>query len=131
MKSIVTSGKRKSAIARATLTQGNGIVRVNSKLLETYSPEMHKLKIQEPLLIAGDTSKKVDINVRVIGGGPRSQTESVRLAIARALAIFDKKLTQTFTAYDRQLLVADVRRKETRKPNSHGKARSKRQTSYR
>lgn len=131
MKNIVTSGKRKCAIARATLTQGNGIIRINSKLLETYSPEMHKLKIQEPLLIAGDISKKVDINVSVIGGGPRSQTESVRLAIARALAAFDKKLTQTFTTYDRQLLVADVRRKETRKPNSHGKARSKRQTSYR
>ena len=47
------------------------------------------------------------------------------------LAVFDKKLTPIFTAYDRQLLVADVRRKETRKPNCHGKARAKRQTSYR
>lgn len=131
MKNIVTSGKRKSATARAVLTQGNGIVRINSCLIDTYEPEMHKLKIQEPLLIAGEVSKRVDINVNSQGGGRRGQTEAIRLAIARALATFDKKLTQTFASYDRQLLVADVRRKETRKPNSHGKARAKRQTSYR
>ena len=128
---IVTAGKRKCATARAVITPGNGIIRINSKLIETYEPEMHKLKIQEPLFIAGDVSKKIDIRVNVEGGGRRSQTEAIRLSIGRALAAFDKKLTSTLTAYDRQLLVADVRRKETRKPNSHGKARSKRQTSYR
>ena len=131
MKSIVSSGKRKGAIARAVLRPGNGIVRINSRLLDTLEPVMHKLKIQEPLLIAGDVSKKVDICVSVAGGGARSQTEAIRLAIGRALAAHDKKLAQLFTNYDRQLLVADVRRKEPRKPNSHGKARSKRQTSYR
>lgn len=128
---ITTAGKRKCAIARATLRQGNGIIRINGNLLETYTPEMHKLKIQEPLLIAGDVSKKIDISVTVNGGGPRSQTEATRLAIGRALAAHDKKLTPILTSYDRQLLVADVRRKESRKPNCHGKARAKRQTSYR
>lgn len=128
---INTSGKRKCAIARAVLTAGNGLVRINNQLIDNYTPEMHKLKIQEPLLIAGDVSKKIDISVNVSGGGTRSQTEAARLAIGRALAVFDKKLTPIFTAYDRQLLVADVRRKETRKPNCHGKARAKRQTSYR
>lgn len=131
MKNIITSGKRKCAIARAVLSQGNGIIRINSNLLQTYEPAMHKLKIEEPLLIAGDVSKRVDINVTTQGGGRRSQTEAIRLAIGRALASFDKKLIQQLTQYDRQLLVADVRRKETRKPNCHGKARAKRQTSYR
>lgn len=132
MKNFVTSaGKRKCAIARAVLSPGNGIIRINNKLLETYEPEMHKLKIQEPLLIAGDIAKKINISVNSNGGGRRSQTEAIRLAIGRALAGYDKKLTQTLTSYDRQLLVADVRRKETRKPNCHGKARAKRQTSYR
>ena len=128
---INTAGKRKCAIARAVLTAGNGIVRINKQLVENYAPKMHRLKIQEPLLIVGDASKKVDICVNVSGGGIRSQTEAARLAIGRALAVSDKKLAQLLTAYDRQLLVADVRRKESRKPNCHGKARAKRHTSYR
>ena len=131
MKTITTSGKRKTAIARAVLHPGNGIIRINNQLLDTYEPEMHKLKLQEPLFIAGDIAKKIDVSITVNGGGTRSQTEATRLALARALITFDKKLTQPFLNYDRQLLVADVRRKETRKPNCHGKARSKRQTSYR
>jgi ribosomal protein S9 len=53
------------------------------------------------------------------------------LAIARALVEKDKKLKEVFLDYDRQLLVADVRQKESAKPNSHGKARAKRQKSYR
>lgn len=131
MKYVTTTGKRKSAIARATLTQGNGTIRINSRLLQCYEPQMHQLKIKEPLLIAGDTANKVDINVNVHGGGVRSQTEAIRLAIGKALANHDKKLTTIFADYDRQLLVADVRRKEPRKPNCHGKARAQRQTSYR
>ena len=131
MKTITTSGKRKTAIARAVLHPGNGIIRINNQLLDTYEPEMHKLKLQEPLFIAGDIAKKIDVSITVNGGGTRSQTEATRLALARALITFDKKLTQPFLNYDRQLLVADVRRKETRKPNCHGKARAQRQTSYR
>ncbi|MBI4140251.1 30S ribosomal protein S9 [Candidatus Woesearchaeota archaeon] len=131
MKYILTTGKRKSAVARAALSHGNGIIRINGRLLQNYQPELHKLKIQEPLIIAGDTANKVDIQVNVNGGGVRSQTEAIRLAVGKALANHDKKLTTAFADYDRQLLVADVRRKEPRKPNCHGKARSKRQTSYR
>lgn len=131
MKIITSSGKRKCAIARASLRPGTGTVRINHALIDTYEPAMHQLKIKEPLLIAGETAKKVDISVHAAGGGRRSQTEAIRLAIARALLAYDKKLSQTFLNYDRQLLVADVRRKETRKPNCHGKARAKRQTSYR
>jgi small subunit ribosomal protein S9 len=131
MKSIHVSGTRKSAVARATLVPGAGIVRINSQLLNTYEPAMSRLKIQEPIIIAGDKAKGVNINVSVCGGGTSSQAEAARLVVARALAAYDKTLQKTFLDYDRILLVADVRRKETHKPNCHGKARALRQTSYR
>lgn len=131
MKTIITSGKRKSAIARATLKKGIGSVRINGKLLENYSPKMAQMKISEPLLIAGDVAKSVNISVKVNGGGIISQSDAVRLAIARALVQHDNNLEEDLGQYDRRLLVADVRRKEASKPNRHGKARAKRQKSYR
>jgi len=131
MKAIHVSGTRKSAVARATLVPGAGIVRINSELLGAYAPAMSRLKIQEPIIIAGDKAKNVNISVSVHGGGTSSQAEAARLVVARALATYDKTLQKTFLDYDRILLVADVRRKETHKPNCHGKARALRQTSYR
>ena len=99
--------------------------------VELYEPRLYKLRIQEPLILAGDVVNKVDISVNVKGGGPMGQADSVRLAIARALSEHDQKLRAIFLNYDRQLLVADVRRKEPSKPNRHGSARSKKQKSYR
>jgi small subunit ribosomal protein S9 len=131
MKTIHISGKRKTAIARATLNEGTGRVRINRILLDVYEPKISRMKLREPLQLAGEVSSKVDIDVRVEGGGPTSQAEAARLAIARCLAAFDKRLEEVFQKYDRHLLVADVRRKETHKPNRHGKARSKVQKSYR
>ncbi len=132
VKLIHISGKRKRAIARATLKEGKGIVRINNLLLDHYQPKMARMKIMEPLLLAGEeVMGKVNISVQVQGGGMMSQTEASRLAIARCLVQFDKKLKPTFEAYDRHLLIADVRRKESAKPGRHGQARAKRQKSYR
>ena len=133
MKNINTSGKRKRAIARATLRQGNGFVRINHIPIDFIEPKMSRLKLREPLILAGDAANKVDIDVHVIGGGITSQAEASRLAIAKALVDFTKsdKLKETFLNYDRNLLVADVRRKEPAKPNRHGQARAKVQKSYR
>lgn len=133
IKSIHASGKRKTAIARAILRQGNGLVRINDVPLDFVHPRMSRLKLQEPLILVGDIANKVDIDVNVAGGGIASQAEASRLAIAKALVNFTKsdKLKEVFLAYDRNLLVADVRRKETAKPNRHGQARSKVQKSYR
>ncbi|MBN2567044.1 30S ribosomal protein S9 [Candidatus Woesearchaeota archaeon] len=132
-KVIVTSGKRKRAIARATLYPGSGVVKINKSLLGSYSPPLAREKIKEPLTLAGDVAEGVDILVRVHGGGYMSQAEAARLAISRALvqASRSERLKAVFLEYDRQLLVADVRRKEAKKPNSHGRARAKRQKSYR
>ncbi len=130
-KLIHCSGKRKRAVARATLKPGKGKVRVNHKFLDTISPEISRLKIMEPLILAGDVANTVDVEVDIYGGGFNSQAEAARLAIARCLVRYDKKLEKNFLSYDRQLLVADVRRKEAHKPNSSKSARAKKQKSYR
>lgn len=133
MKKLVqATGTRKKAVARATLTPGNGVVRVNSKRLEQV-PEMSRLRMMEPLLLAGEIASKVNINVNVNGGGIMGQTDAVRLAIGKALVEFGggERLKQRMIEYDRTLLVADVRQRETRKPNRHGNARAKVTKSYR
>ena len=131
MSVIQTSGKRKQAIARATLRKGTGKVRVNNRPLDLVTPRMSQMKMYEPLILVGDKAKEVDIDVSVHGGGVASQAEASRLAIARALVNYDESNEDIFAEYDRRLLVADVRRKESAKPNSQGSARSKRQKSYR
>jgi len=131
MKVFHQSGKRKRAVARATLVPGAGVVRVNNQLITTLPLNIFRAKIEEPLFIAGDVAKRVDVDVEVSGGGANGQAEAARLAIAKVLAQFDKKLHPKYLEYDRVFTVADVRRKETRKPNCHGKARAMRQKSYR
>ncbi len=130
-KTIVTSGKRKTAVARATLNKGDGRIKINNVPLNLYEPKMYRLRIKEPLILAKDITSEVDISVAVNGGGVMSQADAARLAIARALSEYKPSLKSVFLDYDRQLLVADVRRKETHKPNRHGSARSKKQKSYR
>jgi small subunit ribosomal protein S9 len=130
MKAIHKNGKRKTSIAKATMKEGKGIIRINSTLLENHTPEIARMKIMEPLILAGDQSKKVNINVNVQGGGWSSQADASRLAIARCLLEANKTLKKKFLDYDRHLLVADTRRKEMCKPND-SKARAKRQKSYR
>lgn len=132
-KVIVTSGKRKRAIARATLMPGKGSVKVNSVPLEHVTPKISRMKIEEPLLIAGDVTNGMKIEIDVKGGGINSQAEAARLAVAKGIIAFtkDNKMKKDFITYDRNLLVADVRRKESAKPNRHSQARAKTQKSYR
>jgi small subunit ribosomal protein S9 len=131
-KVINTSGKRKMAVARATVKAGNGKVRINKKPVEIHTPELAKDKIMEPLLLAAEKAKKVDITVTVNGGGIMGQAEAARTAIARGLVAFydDDELKELYKKYDRSLLVNDPRRKETKHPLGRG-ARKKRQKSYR
>ncbi len=131
-KTFHASGKRKTAIARASLKPGKGRVRINNMLLENITPKIVRLRIKEPLEIAGDISNGIDINVNVSGGGQMGQAEAARLVIAKSILQYskDKALEEKYLAYDRHLLVSDVRRKESRKPGD-SKARAKRQKSYR
>jgi small subunit ribosomal protein S9 len=135
MKVIITSGKRKRAIARAMIKEGSGTIKINNIPLNLFD-FYRRLQIEEPLRIAenfiGDKIKNIDIYVNVRGGGVQGQTDAIRLAIARGLIEFtnNKKLQKAFLEYSRDLVDADVRRKEMRKPRD-SKARAKRQKSYR
>src|SRR3989338_4316735 len=118
-KTVHTSGKRKLAIARATLREGSGKIRVNNILLEHYGSKLMQMKIAEPFILADKLAENLNVNVKVHGGGMIAQADAARLAIARALVESTKSaaLKQLFLEYDRQMLVADVRRKEVCKPN--------------
>mgnify|MGYP000919460916 FL=1 len=129
---VNTSGKRKEAVARAVVSQGNGKVRVNNVPIEIFAPEIARLKIMEPMTIAGDKVANVDVSVKVQGGGFMGQAEATRTAIAKGLVDFlqDEELERMFKQYDRSLLISDPRRKLPKKPQGRG-ARKKRQKSYR
>ena len=130
---IMVSGKRKTAIAKAIIEEGSGKITINNIPHENLS-EFKKLLIQEPIEITKETINNTNFNikVKVKGGGQQSQIEAARLAIGKAIIKFTKseELKKAFLNYDRNLLIADVRRKETYKPND-SKARKKRQKSYR
>ena len=130
---IITSGKRKTSVARAVTTEGQGKITINGKPYEILQI-FDRLKIEEPVRIAKNVIGKInfDIKVNARGGGEKGQIEASRIAISRALvaATESKELEKAFLDYDRTLLVADVRRKEAYKPGD-SKARRKRQTSYR
>ena len=132
-KKIVVSGKRKRAVAKATLIEGSGKITIKGqdyKNLQMFD----RLKIEEPIRIAEKVLGKINFDVTIIvnGGGEKGQIEAARLALARAISEFvnSKELTDAYLAYDRNMLIADVRRKEVYKPGD-SKARSKRQSSKR
>jgi len=131
---IITSGKRKTAIAKARIQEGTGKVTINKIPYQNLKSIFHVLLIREPLDITKETlgELKFDIVVSIAGGGNESQIEAARLAIAKAIVEFTKssEVKKAFLEYDRNMLVADTRRKEPYKPGD-SKARSKRQKSYR
>ncbi|HDD67629.1 MAG TPA: 30S ribosomal protein S9 [Candidatus Thorarchaeota archaeon] len=132
MRVVVSTGKRKTSLAKATIKDGKGRIRINGKPLEILQPEVARLRIMEPLLLFGDGWKKYDIRVRVRGGGFMSQADAVRMAIATGLI----KMSQDYEArsrmleHDRTMLVGDPRRTEPKKFGGPS-ARSRYQKSYR
>ena len=118
-KIIFTVGKRKKAVARAKIVSGTGKVLINSTPLEIWGDEALRLWVKEPVLLAEDLVKNVDITVNVKSGGITGQAEAVRQAIARGLVEFSKskELKNKYLEYDRNLLVFDFRRTEPHKPS--------------
>ncbi|MEA2070659.1 MAG: 30S ribosomal protein S9 [Asgard group archaeon] len=130
---ILTSGKRKTAIARATTKAGKGRIRINSIPFEIYPSELARMKIEEPLILAGkEVVDEIDITVDVKGGGVFGQADAIRTAIGRALVKWtqDPELRSKYMDYDRHILVADSRRKEEKKAGGPS-ARARYQKSYR
>jgi len=132
-KVLVLSGKRKTAIAQATVRPGKGRIRVNSIPVEIFEPKLARDKIMEPLLLSGEELwKQLDINVKVSGGGFMGQAEAARVAIAKCLLNWTKsaRLRTTLRDYDRTMIAGDFRRKESKKFGGPG-ARARDQKSYR
>jgi small subunit ribosomal protein S9 len=129
---VLASGKRKTAIARATIRSGKGRVRINQVPVELLTPEVVRFKVMEPLLLLKGEIEDLDIDVKVRGGGYMGQAEAVRMAIARALTKWFNRATvkNTLQNYDRTMLSGDPRRKEAKKFGGPG-ARRKTQKSYR
>ncbi len=132
VKIINSSGKKKAAVARATIKKGTGKVRINKKPIEIMEPESVKQKILEVMYLAGDVAGEVDIDVNVFGGGFMGQADAIRTAIAKGLFDWtnDQDVKEAFLSSDRNLLVSDHRKKEPKKYGGKG-ARAKTQKSYR
>jgi small subunit ribosomal protein S9 len=109
----LATGKRKSSIARATLTPGEGRIEVNERPLEEYFPRpLHQTMTRQPLAATGYEGN-VDVRIRVHGGGISGQAGAVRHAIARALTEADAELRGDLKR--RGFLTRDARVKERRK----------------
>ncbi len=132
MRVVVTTGKRKTSLAKATVTNGIGRIRINGQPLEIRQPEIARMRIIEPLIIFGEGWKRYDIRIRVKGGGFMSQADAIRMAISKGLI----EMSQDFEArskmleHDRTMLVGDPRRTEPKKFGGPS-ARSRFQKSYR
>lgn len=112
-------GKRRASVARARIRRGAGRVMINDKPLDLWQPEYARLRIREPLMLAGSMTDNLDIKVSVRGGGITGQSDATRQAISRALVDYhkDKDLKKKLSDYDRNLLVYDYRRTEPHKPS--------------
>ena len=127
MPETFATGKRKRAVARATIREGSGRVSVNAVPLENFTNDLIRMKIMEPLILAGESWKAYDITVKVKGGGQMGQANAARQAIAKCLVSMEGSLKKAYLDYDRNLLVFDVRRTEPHKPprSSQGPRRYK------
>ncbi|MFQ6053267.1 MAG: 30S ribosomal protein S9 [Candidatus Bathyarchaeia archaeon] len=132
-RALLVTGKRKNSKARVVVTEGTGRVRINKIPIHLYQPQIAREKVLEPLMLAGsDLIEKVDIRVKVEGGGYMSQAEAARMGIAQGLVRWSrsKRLRNAYLEYDRTMLAGDGRRKEAKKFGGPG-ARRRKQKSYR
>jgi len=125
---VFETGKRRRAVARVSIRPGRGIVKVNATPLERIGNPFVRMKLMEPLILAGDAWKAYDIRVNAKGGGILGQADAARLAIAKGLAqLAGPELRKKYMDYDRNMLIADPRRTEPHKPprSSQGARRYK------
>jgi small subunit ribosomal protein S9 len=122
------TGRRKTAVARVYLSQGNGTITINNKDLNVYFPTATlQYKVKQPFTLT-DTTDNFDVRVNVFGGGITGQAEAIRLAISRAMC--DVDIENRATLKPEGLLTRDPRMVE-RKKFGQKKARKKFQFSKR
>ncbi len=137
---------RKTASAHVYITKGVGKIRINNVPVEMIQQETAREAILAPLEIAGDLREKINLSVRVSGGGFMGQASAIATAISRALTGWTKSkkepkdhpfpkstredLRKRIVEYDKYLISGDARRKEPKKFGGPG-ARRRKQKSYR
>ena len=145
-KTQIYFASRKTASAHAYITKGEGKIRINNVPAEIIQQESAREIILVPLELSGDLRKKVDISVRVKGGGFTGQSYAAATAITRALIGWTKNkkdpkehpftksvrndLRKKIDEFDKYLISGDARRKEPKKFGGPG-ARRRKQKSYR
>ena len=85
METVNAVGRRKAAVARVIVKEGNGVITINKRPLEVYFPSSILQYIVKQPLSTLDVAEKYDIQINLDGGGYKGQAEAVRLGIARAL----------------------------------------------
>ena len=121
-------GRRKTSSARVYLKKGKGDISVNDRKLDEYfGRKVAQMLVMQPLELL-DLSEKLDINIKVKGGGSFGQAGAIRHGISRALTSFDEDLRPQLKKAG--LLTRDPRRVERKKPGLV-KARKSKQFSKR
>ena len=112
------TGKRKRAVARCWLMEGNGSITINRRPVDEFFPrETDTMVLRQPLALTG-TADQFDVMVTVRGGGTTGQAGAVRHGIARALLEFNPELRQTLKRAG--FLTRDPRKKERKKYGQKG-----------
>jgi len=119
-KTYYGTGRRKSAVARVTLTPGSGKITVNGKDVNEYFPfKVLIIDLTQPLIVTGNETT-FDVIADVSGGGATGQAGAIRLGITRALLEYDAPNEASENSY-RKILKAkgyvtrDPRSKERKK----------------
>jgi small subunit ribosomal protein S9 len=110
---VQSTGRRKAAVERVRLRDGEGKITINRRPFEEYFPSVTaRVHATEPLRIAG-RQEVYDVDASIDGGGVSGQAGALRLGIARGLIELDPELR---TALKRAgLLTRDSREKESKK----------------
>ena len=122
MEVINALGRRKSAVARVYLCNGNGTITVNGRPLDVYFKEdTLKYIVNQPLNLTNAIAS-FDIKINVDGGGIKGQAEAIRLGIARALCKVDAEAYRPVLKSN-GFLTRDAREVERKKPGQPGARR--------
>lgn len=140
VKRVQAYGKKKTALAVASVANGRGLIKLNGQNIDLIEPYVLRTKVYEPLwLIGAARLKNLDIRIRVTGGGQCAQIYAIRQALSKGIVAYyqkyvdettKKEIKDALLRYDRSLLVADPRRCEPKKFGGKG-SRARYQKSYR
>jgi small subunit ribosomal protein S9 len=139
-------GQRKTSRATATISKGNGKVRINNIPAEVMEPEVAREVVLVPIRLIGEIRNRIDLSVKVHGGGFMGQAFASAVAISKALTGDGKggrdpkdhplsrsireEIRRKITEYDRHFLAGDPRQTESKKFGGPS-ARRRKQKSYR